>query len=79
MSNGDVILIDVTQKLLSAPPGSPFGHEITMVIRNDKVATADKRIITAIRWVLRQDGIVSDLAPLTIIYRSCQAANPCLL
>lgn len=79
MSNGDVILIDVTQKLLLAPPGSPSGLEIAMVIRNEKAAIADKRIITAMRWVSRQDGTVSGLAPLTVIYHSCRVANPRLL
>ena len=69
MSNGDVILINVTQKLPLAPPGSPFGLEIAVVIQNEKVATADKRIITGMRWVSRQDGNVSGLAALTIIYR----------
>ena len=79
MSNGDVILIDVTQKLLLAPPGSFFGLEVTMVIRNEKAAVANKRMITAMRWVSRQDDIVSCVVPLAIIYRSCQIADPCLL
>lgn len=79
MSNGDVVLINVTQKLLLAPPGSPFRLEIAAVIRNEKAATADKRVITAMRWVTRQDGTVSGLTPPTIIYRSCHAANPRLL
>lgn len=79
MSSGDVILIDVTQKLLVAPTGSPFGLEVAAVIRNEKAATADKRIITAMRWISRKDFTVSGLVHLTLIYRSCQVAYPCLL
>jgi len=62
LNNGDVILIDVTQKLLLAPPGSPFSLEVTTVIRNERAAAPDKRIITAMKWVSRQDDAVSDFA-----------------
>jgi len=67
LSNGNVVLIDVTQKLLLAPPGSPSSLEITTAIRDEKVAAPDKQIITAMRWVSRQDDIVSDLVLLTLI------------
>lgn len=77
MSNGDVILIDLTQKLHS-PPRSPFRPEVTTVVRNEKAAIADKRVITAMRWVSRQDGTVSRPASRSVIHHSCQVANPCL-
>jgi len=67
LSNGNVVLIDVTQKLLLTPPGSPHSLEVTTVIRDEKVAAPDKRIITAMRWVSRQGDIVSDLVLLTLI------------
>ena len=61
LSNGGVILIDVTQRLLLALPGSSSGLEISTVIRNESAAVQDKRIITAMRWVSRQDDTVSVL------------------
>lgn len=67
ISNGDVILIDVTQKLLLAPLGSPFNFEVTTVMRNEKAAAVDKRIITAMRWVLRQDGTVRGFVLHTLV------------
>jgi len=60
LSNGDVILIDVTQKLLLASPGSSFSLEVATAIRNENAAAQDKRIITAMKWVSRQDDTVSD-------------------
>ena len=42
LSSGNIILIDVTQNLLLAPPGSPSSLEITMAIWNEKVAVPDK-------------------------------------
>ncbi|KAF9785254.1 putative zinc-finger of transcription factor IIIC complex-domain-containing protein [Thelephora terrestris] len=53
LSNGDVILIDVTQTL---PSGSPFNLEVVTKTRNEKAASPDKRIITAMKWVSRKDG-----------------------
>ena len=60
LSNGDVVLMDVTQKRLLVPPGAPFGLEVTAVIRNDNAAVPDKRVITAMKWVSTKDGTVSD-------------------
>jgi len=79
MSSGDVILIDVTQKLLSAPTGSSSSLEVVTVVRTEETATVDKRIITAMRWVSRRDGTVSGLGFPILIYHSCQVANPRLL
>jgi hypothetical protein len=67
LNNGNVILIDVTQQLLLAPPGSPLSLEITTVIRDEKAAAPDKRIITAMKWVSRQGDIVGDIVILTLI------------
>ena len=61
LCNGNVILIDVTQKLPLATPGSPSGLGVATVIRDENVATPDKRIITAMKWISRQDGAVSGL------------------
>jgi hypothetical protein len=57
LSSGDIVLIDVTQKLSSE---SLSGLEVTAEVRNAKTASPDKRIITAMKWVVRQDGTVSD-------------------
>ena len=57
LSNGDVILLDVTQTL---PSGSPFNLEVASEIRNEKAASPDNRIITAMKWVSRRDGTVSE-------------------
>jgi len=59
LSDGSVILIDVTQRLFLATPGSPSGLEVATVIRDEKIAIPDKRIITAMKWVSRRDGTVS--------------------
>ena len=67
LSNGNVILIDVTQKLLPGPLGSPSSFGITTVVRDEKVAVPDKRIISAMKWVSRQDNIVSDFTLLALI------------
>jgi len=58
----DVALVDVTQILSSAEntQRSPFKLEIATEIRNEKVASPDKRIITAMKWISRRDGTVSD-------------------
>ena len=61
LSNGNVILIDVTQQLLLATPGPPSGLEVATVIRDENVAAQDKRIITVMKWISRQDGTVGDL------------------
>jgi len=60
LSNGDVVLVDVAETLLLAPPGS-FSVEVETVIRNEKAAIPDKRIITTMKWISRQDGVVSDI------------------
>lgn len=60
LSNGYVVLIDVIQKHLSAPPGSPFGPEVTTTIRDENAAVLDKRTITAMKWVSRKDDAVID-------------------
>ena len=70
LSNGNVVLIDVTQKFLFAPPGSPSSLKITTAIRDEKVATPDKRIITAMRWVSKQGNIVSGLVLFALILHS---------
>ncbi|KAF9649199.1 hypothetical protein BDM02DRAFT_3095185 [Thelephora ganbajun] len=56
LGNGGIVLINVTQMLLMALPGSPSSLEVATVIRNEKAAVADKRIITAMKWISRQDG-----------------------
>lgn len=61
LSNGNVTLIDVTQKLFLAPPGSPPSLKIVTVIRDETAAVQDKRIITAMKWVSRKDDTVSGL------------------
>lgn len=57
LSNGDVILIDVAQKV---SPGSPFYLKVTTQTRGETVASLDKRIITAMKWISGKDGTVSD-------------------
>ena len=67
LSNGNVILIDVTQRLPLAPLGSPSSLEITTVMRDEKAAAPDKRTIAAMKWISRQGDIVSDLVLHTLI------------
>ena len=67
LGNGKIILIDVIQKLLLAPPGSPFSLGITTIIRDEKAAAPDKRIISAMKWISRQGDIVSGLVLPTLI------------
>lgn len=57
LSNGDVVLIDVIQKF---PPVLPFNLEATTNTQNQKAASSDKRIITAMKWITRRDGTVGD-------------------
>lgn len=60
LSNGDVVLIDITQKLLPAPSGSQFSPEVTTEIRDENAAVPDKRTITAMKWISRKDNAVID-------------------
>jgi hypothetical protein len=64
LSSGDVTLINVTQTLPSGKgaQGSSSALEVTVVTRNEKAGSSNKRIITAMKWVSKQDGTVSGIA-----------------
>jgi hypothetical protein len=79
LSNGNIILIGVNQELSSSPPGSSFSLGVATAIRNEEVAVTDKRIITAMKWITRQDGTVSGTVLQTLSPDSCRVADPCLL